>query len=153
MRAITLNEPWREPSLGACACSQLRKTARTISALYDHALAEVDLTVTQYAILVSIARTEGISRTALAAKLGMDRTTLTRNLRPLEREKLIAEVPGDDRREKLLQTTASGKKRLNRAYPLWERVQKSFFAEFGRERFEKLSTSLAEASEAATSIR
>ena len=70
---------------GPCACSQLRRTARKLSALYDQTLAPAGITVTQYALLVNVARAGKISRTALAAQLGMDRTTLTRNLMPLEK--------------------------------------------------------------------
>jgi len=76
------------PELGPCACSQVRRTARAISSFYDAALSAADLTITQYAILTNIARAGRLKLTVLAAKLGMERTTLTRNLRPLMKNKL-----------------------------------------------------------------
>lgn len=143
------DEPWRDPSIGPCACSQLRRTSRAISTLYDDFLSASGLTVTQYALLVNIARTDGISRTKLAAKLGMERTTLTRNLRPLEQENLIDEEPGSDRRERVLQLTPGGRRRLDLSFPLWEQAQRAFFAEFGQKQFEQLRSLLTTASKAA----
>lgn len=82
-----------------CVCTQLRRTARLISLVYDEALAPAGVTVTQYALLARIGRTAGLSRTALAAQLGMERTTLTRNLGPLERAGFVISKPAEDRRE------------------------------------------------------
>lgn len=143
-------EAWREPLLGVCACSALRRTSRAVSALYDDFLSEARLTVTQYALLVNIARTGLISRTALAAQLGMERTTLTRNLRPLERDKLVDEETGSDRRERVLHLTGRGIEQLDRSFPLWEQAQRAFFAKFNRNRFGELHSLLQAASEAAT---
>ena len=84
------------PAPGPCACLQFRRTSRAVSALYDAFLSSAGLTVTQYALLVSIARERGISRTVLAANLEMDRTTLTRNLRPLERDGFVTQKSGAD---------------------------------------------------------
>jgi DNA-binding MarR family transcriptional regulator len=148
VRKTIAGEPWRDPALGPCACSQLRRTSRAVSTLYDDFLSASGLTVTQYSLLVTIARANPISRTSLAARLGMERTTLTRNLRPLEREGLIAEKPGSDRRERVLQLTPNGRKRLDRSFPLWEKAQKAFFAAFGPDRFEELRSLLEAAAEA-----
>ncbi len=141
-------EPWRDPSLGPCACSQLRRTSRAVSTLYDDFLAPAGLTVTHYALLVSIARDERITRTALGAKVGMERTTLTRNLRPLERQGLVGEKPGSDRRERLLRLTARGRERLDQSFLLWEKAQRAFLAEFGRDRIGQLRALLTSAAEA-----
>jgi DNA-binding MarR family transcriptional regulator len=148
-------EPWLDPALGPCACSQIRKTARAMSALYDGFLASAGLTVTQYAILVNISRRkqEGISRTALASHLGMDRTTLTRNLRPLERDGLVEPLPSDDRRTSLLKLTPSGTRRLAKAYRQWEQVQTEFQQKFGVTRLNELRGLLQAASAAATGLR
>ena len=142
-------EAWREPTLGVCACSALRRTARAVTAMYDDLLSGAGITVTQYAVLVNIARADGISRTELAALLGIERTTLTRNLRPLEREKLVKEEIGSDRRQRVLHLTRLGSERLNRSFPLWEQAQRAFFANFSRSRFAELNIMLKEASEAA----
>src|ERR1700704_1596702 len=114
----------RTPELGPCACSLVRRTARKLSLFYDFLLAEVDLTITQYSLLATIARSGKIGHNALAAKVGMERTTLTRNLRPLINAKWVATATGEDRRQHLLQLTAAGNRKLSRALPLWEKAQR-----------------------------
>src|ERR1700719_2510872 len=145
-------EPWRNPALGRCACLQFRRTSRAVSALYDDFLSSAGLTVTQYALLVSIARAPGISRTVLAAKLEMERTPLTRNLRPLERDGFVTQKSGTDLRERILRLTASGQKRLDRSFPHWEAAQRAFFSEFGQDRFEILRSFLRNAAEASKTV-
>ena len=137
------------PELGACACSQVRRTARKLSLFYDAALATAGLTVTQYALLVNISRAGKVSHTALAAKVGMDRTTLTRNLRPLIKDKLIATAAGEDRREHLLGLTARGSRKLQEALPLWENAQRQFIAQMGDGPLQRLRELLASAESAA----
>jgi DNA-binding MarR family transcriptional regulator len=135
-------EVWRNPDLGACACSQLRRTARAASAIYDRHLAPVGLTVTQYAILVNIGRADRISRTELADVMGMERTTLTRNLQPLERQSLIKTTTGGDRRERLIHLSPKGLERLEAAYPLWAEAQRFFVAEVGERGLTQLRQAL-----------
>lgn len=146
------SEPWREPLLGSCACAQLRRAARSLSAFYDRFLSVSGLTVTQYAVLVNVGRTEKISRTKLAKQMGMERTTLTRNLRPLEQQLLIQDAVGLDRRERVLQLTKAGMKRLNQSYPYWEQAQASFLLEFGQKRFEELKELLLDTERATQSV-
>jgi len=108
------------PKLGPCACAQVRRLARKLSSLYDHLLSPEALTITQYSLLVNIERTGQLSHAALAEKVGMDRTTLTRNLRPLTRAKWVAAAIGQDRRQHWLQLTTAGRRKLVRSLPLWE---------------------------------
>lgn len=136
------HEIWRESDLGACACSQLRRTARVASNVYDRHLAPVGLTVSQYAALVNIGRADRCRRTDLARQLGMDRTTLTRNLRPLERRKLIETVAGDDRRERQIQLTAAGLAQLDASYPLWADAQRFVVREIGEQGLAELRAAL-----------
>jgi hypothetical protein len=82
------------PKLGPCACAQVRRLARKLSSLYDNLLSPEALTITQYSLLVNIERAGQLSHAALAEKVGMDRTTLTRNLRPLTRTKWVAAAIG-----------------------------------------------------------
>lgn len=145
-------EPWRDPVLGACACSQLRRAARAVSSLYDEFLASAGLTVTQYGLLVSIARAGAIQRTQLAEQLGMERTTLTRNLRPLQRDGLIAEKAGADRRAQMLSVTPAGKRRLDKAFSRWADAQDKFIQSFGHDRLEALRGLLRDATEATPTI-
>jgi len=136
------------PELGPCACSQVRRTARAISSFYDAALSAADLTITQYAILTNIARAGRLKLTVLAAKLGMERTTLTRNLRPLMKTNLVKTNTGNDRRERLLQLTAAGQRRLHRSLPLWEEAQRQFLSQIGTESLQELRALLASAESA-----
>ena len=143
------DEPWSIPSeWGPCACSQVRRTSRKLSSLYDGCLNAVGLTVTQYALLVNVARAEKISRTDLSEQLGMDRTTLTRNLRPLESAKLIVMAQSADRRERLLCLSPAGKRKLRQSYALWEGAQRRFAEQFGLDELQKMRT-LLKAAEAA----
>ena len=84
----------RAPELGPCACSQVRRLARKLSSLYDTLLSHEDLTITQYSLLANIELAGQLSHTVLAEKVGMERTTLTRNLRPLTKAKWVAAAPG-----------------------------------------------------------
>ncbi|MEO8127691.1 MAG: MarR family winged helix-turn-helix transcriptional regulator [Bryobacteraceae bacterium] len=125
-------EGWKNPVLGPCLCSRLRRTARAVSAFYDSFLEPGGLTVTQYAILVNIAREKsGIQRTALASRMGMERTTLTRNLSPLEREGWITGKAGSDKRARMIAATPKGLRKLGSSYPLWAAAQADFLERFG----------------------
>jgi DNA-binding MarR family transcriptional regulator len=128
--------------LGFCACTDVRRVARKLTSLYDSALAPADITITQYSLLASIGRAGQLSHTALAEKLGMDRTTLTRNLRPLIESHWVVVARGEDRRQHLLQLTAFGKKKLTRSLPLWERIQSQFVSEIGADTLQALRTLL-----------
>jgi len=74
----------------------------------------------------------------------MDRTTLTRNLRPLEKQGLIRIEPGEDRRERQVRLTARGQRALATAFPLWEKAQARVAAGFSQERLRRLFTELAD---------
>jgi DNA-binding MarR family transcriptional regulator len=128
--------------LGSCACTDLRRVTRKLTSLYDSALAPAEITITQYSVLANIGRAGQLSHTALAEKLGMDRTTLTRNLRPLIKARWVAVASGEDRRQHLLQLTTSGKKKLNHTLLLWEKIQSQFVSELGTEPLQELRTLL-----------
>src|SRR5690606_24901024 len=95
----------------------------------DHALAGAGLTVNQYSLLRHARTPQSLGE--LAASLGMDRTTLTRNLRPLLRDGLLAEVRDEDPRRRVVALTAAGRQRLARARPLWQRAQRRIDALLG----------------------
>ena len=86
----------------------------------------------------------------LAEKVGMDRTTLTRNLRPLTTTKWVAAAIGKDRRQHLLQLTAAGRRKLVRTLPLWEEAQRQFLSQIGTESLQELRTLLTSAESAVT---
>jgi DNA-binding MarR family transcriptional regulator len=102
-----------------CVCFHLRRSARTISQVYDRILAPSGLRGTQYTLLTVVRRTGGLPFSSLAEVLGMDRTTLTRNLRPLERDGLVKIEVGADRRVRLVKLTRQGERKQAEAEPLW----------------------------------
>jgi len=138
------------PKLGPCACSQVRRLARKLSSLYDTLLSPEDLTITQYSLLANIERAGQLSHTVLAEKMGMERTTLTRNLRSLTRAKWVVAATGKDRRQHLLQLTAAGRRKLVRTVPLWEEAQRQFFSQIGSEPLQELRALLTSAESAVT---
>jgi len=107
-----------------CACFNVRRAARAITQFYDRLLAPSGLRATQMTLLVALARAGAIPFTRLAGVLGMDRTTLTRNVAPLERDGLLRMRPGPDRRVKLVAITDKGRTALAGAIPLWEAAQR-----------------------------
>jgi DNA-binding MarR family transcriptional regulator len=121
-----------------CACSNLRKAARSITQIYDSALQPLDLRATQFTVL-AVARVRGnLSISELAEQMVMDRTTLTRNLKPLEKRGLIRIGSGADRRTRMVSVTREGKELLSHAFPIWREVQHRLVERFGTHRFESL---------------
>jgi DNA-binding MarR family transcriptional regulator len=112
--------------------------------LYDEALRSTGLRVTQFGILMATRVLEPVTVTRLAKVMSMDRTTLTRNLRPLEKQELLQIAPGEDRRERQLTLTARGQQLLTKAIPHWEKAQTRVSASFGQERLQRLYGELAD---------
>jgi len=123
------------PKPDLCNCMALRQAARHVTQFYDHYLAPTGVRATQFSILAKLERLGPITINALAENLVMDRTTLGRNIQPLEREGLIAVTTGRaDRRSKELQLTDAGAARLRAASEVWTEAQTRFEASFGSER-------------------
>lgn len=114
-----------------CMCFNLRKAARAITQSYDAAFVPTGLKATQFTVLQVTAVAGGAPMGRLAERLGMDRTTLTRNLRPLEQKGLIAMASGTDRRERLIHVTQEGLTALDAALPLWEQAQSKLYSALG----------------------
>jgi DNA-binding MarR family transcriptional regulator len=118
-----------------CNCFVVRSAARHVTQLYDQLLAPVDLHVTQFSILAKLKRLGPMTINALAKEMLMDRTTLGRNVLPLEREGLIEiEASAADRRAKNLHITETGDKRLQAARVAWAQAQARFETRFGAKR-------------------
>lgn len=117
--------------LAECACHKVRMAARALTRSYDDALRSTGLRATQVSVLAAIAVDGSTSITALAEVIGMDRTTLTRNLRPLERARLIAIGQEGARRARRLSITPQGRARLKQAIPLWRAAQDELADQLG----------------------
>jgi DNA-binding MarR family transcriptional regulator len=129
MSALSLHKP------EDCNCFVVRSAARHVTQLYDQLLATVELHVTQFSILAKLKRLGPITINALAKEMLMDRTTLGRNVLPLERDGLIKiEASADDLRAKNLHLTKAGDKRLQAALAAWAQAQARFETRFGAKR-------------------
>lgn len=129
-------------SQATCTCGRLRMAARRVSRIYDRHLAPTGLGIAQYGLLATIASHDGASVTALASALEMERTTLTRNLQPLEREGLLRVDAGADQRTRAVRITDAGRAILKQARPLWLEAQKSIRANLGDADLEALHEAL-----------
>ena len=116
-----------------CTCALLRRTARRFTQTYDLALKPAGLRLTQYSVLANVAQDGGLSITELAERLAMDRTTLTRNLRPMERHGWLRLAPGHDRRSRAVEITAAGRRTFERAVPLWREAERRVRRTMGRD--------------------
>jgi DNA-binding MarR family transcriptional regulator len=128
----------------ACACANLRKAARAVTQVFDEALAPSGLRATQFTLLVTNRLTGESSINELAERMAMDRTTLSRNLKPLVRSGLLEMQPGEDGRTRLVRLTPAGEKALEEAYPLWQRAQQETVSVLGEERHEALLGDVAQ---------
>ena len=119
---------------GLCHCQALRQAARRATAWYDAALAPFGLSVSQFGILARLQKGGPRSIQALAAELVVDRTTLGRNIRPLERAGLLLAVADPvDGRVRMLTLSPHGADLVHRAAPAWEAAQAGFEARCGAE--------------------
>ncbi|HYB99512.1 MAG TPA: MarR family winged helix-turn-helix transcriptional regulator [Candidatus Limnocylindrales bacterium] len=125
-------------SAGDCVCLNLRQAARAVTQLYDEALRPCGLRATQLGLLAMTHKAGSLPISRLAELLVMDRTTLTRNIKPLEKQGLICTNCGDDKRIRSICLTEEGKAALQAALPLWEEVQRQVVAKLGAERLERM---------------
>ena len=126
-----------------CNCLALRQAARHVTQFYDEFLTPTGLRTTQYSILARLNRKGPMTINALAAALVMDRTTLGRNILPLQRNGWIKIEPtASDRRAKTLQLTKAGEQRLQAALKAWSQAQAKFETTFGPKRAAELRAML-----------
>jgi DNA-binding MarR family transcriptional regulator len=106
-----------------CLCLHVQRAARAVARRFDIALRPLGLTNGQFSLLMSLNRPKPPSIGSVAALLAMDRTTLTANLKPLERRGLVTvSVDEKDRRNRLMTLTPAGRALLALAVPVWERT-------------------------------
>jgi len=125
----------KQHDLQDCACFNVRKSARVLTKHYDEALHPLELKPTQFTILAVLSSVDAITVTDLAEFMVLDRTTLTRNLRPLEKQGMIKTNAGEDRRTRMISLSKKGLNKLEKAIPLWERAQEQVKEYMGDNRF------------------
>ena len=132
-----------------CYSFAARHASRHLSQFYEHIVAASGIHVQQFTILAVIKYKEPLTVIELAEELAMDRTTLARSLRPIQRDGLISITSGkEDRRNRIISITDQGKQQLELASKLWRKAQTEFESRFGVARAASLREELRAAAEA-----
>ena len=121
-----------------CICTHLRRAARGVSRHYDEALAGFGINVAQFSLLRHLQRLDKPSISSLADAMGLDRSTLGRNLKVLEADGLLALAEGDDLRNRLVLLTELGAARVRDAEPAWEQAQAQLVDNLGADQRDEL---------------
>ena len=128
----------------SCTCSELRRAARAVTLLYDNAFKSSGLLSTQLGVLHVIYKSGSIRISHLAKELGMDRTTLTRNLSVLEKQGFIKIASGKDNRTRIITITNKGYAAAAKAIPLWSDVQRKVKQRMGETLWNELMGNLSQ---------
>ncbi len=126
-----------------CAARNIRKADRIITRFYDEILKPTDLRITQFSLMATLFTVGSMLITQLADELVMDRTTLTRNLKPLEKRGLIRIEPGEDRRTRMVILTNAGRELFFDAFPLWQQAQTKVLSALGDDEYKHLLKNLS----------
>ncbi len=114
-----------------CICATLRVAARKMTARYDAALAPIGINLAQFSLLRNVSRLGSVSLTELGRKVELDRSTIGRNVRVLQRMGLVQVTPGADQREATVALAEAGRDVLQRGAPLWDGVQDRIASDLG----------------------
>ena len=125
-----------------CACFNLRRASRLITRRFDEAFRDFGLKATQLSVLMAIYHAPYQPLSKLASILGMDRTSLTRNLKILEERGLVLAEESDDKRERRIGISPEGERLLEEVFPIWRKVQGEVEETLGVEHWENLLSGL-----------
>ena len=132
-----------EPMLGInCTCANLRMASRVVTQLYSTVLGPSGLNGSQFTLISWLAKKGPLSMNELAGIVVTDRTTLTRNLGPLQRKGLVDIAPGEDRRVRMVSITEAGRATYQRAKQLWAEAQATMVERLGETDWGKLIEAL-----------
>ena len=133
----------RPLSYDECNCFALRQAARYVTQIYERHLAQVGMTAAQFTIMAKLARQPESTMLELSEQMVMDRTTLVRALKPMQRDGLVVTKPSEqDSRMFLLSLSAAGEKIFDQAVIAWRAAQDEFEKKFGRARAKALRAEL-----------
>ncbi len=118
-----------------CTCFNLRKATRVVTQLYDDRMRSSGLRGTQFALLVHAHAMGPVALTKLAEAMVTDRTTLARNLEPLEKNGFIEVEDGEDRRTRIVDITEKGRAKLAEAFPAWKKAQDEIKKMMGQDKW------------------
>jgi DNA-binding MarR family transcriptional regulator len=134
-----------------CICNNLRRAARLVTNYYDKLLEPAGLRVSQATVLVVLYLAGEQTINQLAEQLELDRTTLTRNLKPLAQQGLLTITPGSDQRTRAVTLSPKGEAALLKVLPLWEQTQSYMVEGIGEANASLLLKQLSQAADLATS--
>lgn len=134
----------QDMSEDSCTCGKLREAARAVTLLYDNAFKESGVLSTQLGVLHIVHDSNSITISKLANRLGMDRTTLTRNLSVLERQGLVKITSGVDHRTRNVTITSRGRVSIAKAVPIWNEMQFKVKKQMGESSWLELMKSLGQ---------
>ncbi len=132
-----------------CLNYNLRRTSRLVNHYYDQALKPAGVRAGQFNLMIPLSLRGAFSVTELAELLGMERSALARNLKPLQRKGWLTVTVGADRRTRIVRLTREGERLLRKAYPLWEQAQTQLTAALTGSDLKGLLKGLRAASDAA----
>lgn len=132
-----------------CACANLRRAARAVTRMYNRELRPTGLELTQFTLLMALNLAGEITQGNLGKLLALDSTSLTRMLRLLTKRGWIAVKAGEDRRQKFLRLTPSGREKLMQSEPYWQRAQLRLREGLGEPGWTQMGGLLAEVTDAA----
>lgn len=137
----TTTDDWTR---SVCFSTSVRRIDRVLTRIYDDAIRPSGLVTTQYALLSTLSRAPArITLTDLASAIDLDRSTLSRNLHPLERQGFVQLEPGEDRRARCVSITPAGREKLEATRPLWRAAQDRVMHLTGGQRIESVLQELA----------
>ena len=129
----------------ACACFNFAKASRSVTQLFNSTLQPSGLRSTQFVLLAVVYVEEPASMSRLVQRMVVDRSTLTRNLKPLEAAGFVKVTQPASQRAKSVRLTAKGRRKLTATVPLWERAQELFVERLGIGKWKGLQKALSSA--------
>ncbi len=139
------------PDLG-CACANIRRAARLVTQLYGHEMGG-EIEAAQFSLLTMLSRRPGSSQAPLGRRLGLDKTTLSRNLTLMKRNGWIEHAKSEDHRERGYRLTTAGEKLLAATRPGWKRAQDKLRASLGSGEWESIQAMFGRVARAAKDAR
>ncbi len=131
-----------------CACANLRRATRAVTRMYNHALRADGLEITQFTLLMALNLTGETTQGKLGKLLALDSTTLTRTLKLVKERGWVKAMPGEDRRQRRLTLTPSGKEKLQRSMPHWKQAQDTLQSALGEAAWSQLGGLLGQVTRA-----
>lgn len=125
-----------------CVNYNFKQTARIVTQFYDQMFKEAGIRSTQFSLLISVIICKDCTFEQLANFLNMDNTTLTRNIQALQKRELVSVSIGKDKRTKTVLLTPEGENVLEKAFPIWKKVQRHFLQGLGTEKWKSLKENM-----------